>query len=51
MRAGRLSDEADYLARMVAHHREAVAAAEQLQRSARPQMRAFDMAGCTPGTA
>ena len=41
MRDGRVRDEADYLSRMVAHHREAVAAAEQLQRSDRPQMRAF----------
>ena len=41
MRDGRVSDEADYLSRMVAHHREAVAAAEQLKRSDRPQMRAF----------
>lgn len=44
MHGGRLGDEADYLARMVAHHREAVAAAEQLQRSDRPQMRAFGAA-------
>jgi len=36
-----VDDEADYLSRMVAHHREAVAAAGQLTRSDRPQMRAF----------
>ena len=41
MHDGRLHDEADYLSRMVAHHQEAVAAAEQLRRSDRPQMRAF----------
>lgn len=41
MHGGRLHDEAEYLSRMVAHHQEAVAAAEQLQRSDRPQMRAF----------
>ena len=38
---GQVDDEADYLSRMVAHHREAVAAAGQLTRSDRPQMRAF----------
>lgn len=41
MHDGRLQDEADYLSRMVAHHREAVAAAEDLRRSDRSQMRAF----------
>lgn len=41
MQGGRPHDEADYLSRMVAHHQEAVDAAEQLQRSDRPQMRAF----------
>ena len=41
MQGGRLHDEAGYLSRMVAHHQEAVDAAEQLQRSDRPQMRAF----------
>ena len=38
---GQVDDEAHYLSRMVAHHREAVAAAGQLTRSDRPQMRAF----------
>lgn len=33
--------EPDYLAEMVAHHREAVEAARELTRSDRPQMRAF----------
>lgn len=33
--------EPEYLAEMVAHHREAVAAARELARSDRPQMRAF----------
>jgi uncharacterized protein (DUF305 family) len=41
MYGGTLSNEADYLATMVAHHQEAVTAAQQLQRSDRPQMRAF----------
>ncbi|MEV1177454.1 DUF305 domain-containing protein [Nonomuraea sp. NPDC049784] len=36
-----VSDEAGYLTHMVAHHEEAVAAARQLQRSNRPQMRAL----------
>ncbi|MFI7644274.1 DUF305 domain-containing protein [Nonomuraea sp. NPDC049400] len=36
-----VSDEAGYLTHMVAHHEEAVAAARQLQRSSRPQMRAL----------
>ncbi|MEQ4721773.1 DUF305 domain-containing protein [Nonomuraea sp. B19D2] len=36
-----VSDEAGYLPQMVAHHEEAVAAAGQLQRSSRPQMRAL----------
>ena len=34
-------DEFSYLTHMVAHHQEAVAAAQQLARSERPQMRAF----------
>jgi uncharacterized protein (DUF305 family) len=34
-----VSDEADYLTHMVAHHQEAVAAARQLQRSGRAEMR------------
>ena len=40
---GRSTDvgEADYLAEMVAHHREAVAAARELARSDRAEMRAF----------
>lgn len=44
MYGGTLSNEADYLTTMVAHHQEAVAAARQLQRSDRPQMRAFGAA-------
>jgi uncharacterized protein (DUF305 family) len=35
------ASESEYLAEMVAHHREAVAAARELARSDRPQMRAF----------
>lgn len=35
------ASEAEYLAVMMAHHEEAVAAARELSRSARPQMRAF----------
>ena len=35
------ASEAEYLAEMVAHHREAVAAARELARSARPQLRGF----------
>ena len=35
------ASEPEYLAEMVAHHREAVAAARELARSDRPQMRAF----------
>ncbi|MCX6398726.1 MAG: DUF305 domain-containing protein [Propionibacteriales bacterium] len=35
------ADEPDYLVEMVAHHEEAVAAARQLARSERPEMRAF----------
>ncbi|MGP3963950.1 DUF305 domain-containing protein [Nonomuraea sp. 3N208] len=34
-----VSDEADYLTHMVAHHQEAVTAARQLQRSSRAEMR------------
>jgi uncharacterized protein (DUF305 family) len=34
-----VDDEADYLTHMVAHHQEAVAAAKQLQRSGRAEMR------------
>ena len=41
MRGSRPTDEAGYLAEMVAHHREAVLAATELQRSERPAMRAF----------
>ena len=37
----RTADEAGYLREMVAHHREAVLAARELSRSARPEMRAF----------
>jgi uncharacterized protein (DUF305 family) len=36
-----VQSEYHYLAEMVAHHREAVVAAKELQRSDRPQMRAF----------
>ena len=35
------ASEAEYLVEMVAHHREAVAAARELARSERPEMRAF----------
>jgi uncharacterized protein (DUF305 family) len=35
------ASEAEYLVEMVAHHREAVAAARELARSDRPEMRAF----------
>ena len=35
------ASESEYLAEMVAHHREAVAAARELARSDRPEMRAF----------
>ncbi|MEV1243419.1 DUF305 domain-containing protein [Nonomuraea sp. NPDC049750] len=41
MHGVRVSDEAAYLTQMVAHHQEAVAAAKQLQRSGRAQMRAL----------
>lgn len=41
MHGGQVRDEADYLSRMVAHHQEAVTAAEQLRRSDRPPLRAF----------
>ncbi|WP_298460772.1 DUF305 domain-containing protein [uncultured Cellulomonas sp.] len=34
-----VTGEADYLARMIPHHEEAVTAARELQRSARPQLR------------
>lgn len=44
MYGGTLSNERDYLTTMVAHHQEAVTAATQLQRSDRPQMRAFGAA-------
>ncbi|HSE71051.1 MAG TPA: DUF305 domain-containing protein [Nocardioidaceae bacterium] len=39
-----VSSEFGYLAEMVAHHREAVEAATELQRSDRPRMRAFGAA-------
>lgn len=39
VRGVNVSDEADYLAHMVAHHTEAVRAARELQRSGRPRMR------------
>jgi uncharacterized protein (DUF305 family) len=41
MGSSAVEGEADYLAEMVAHHREAVAAARELARSERPQMRSF----------
>ncbi|MGP3920878.1 DUF305 domain-containing protein [Nonomuraea sp. 10N515B] len=41
MRAPIMSDEAGYLAHMVAHHQEAVQAARQLQRSSRTEMRSL----------
>lgn len=44
MYGGTLRNEADYLTTMVAHHQEAVTAATELQRSDRPQMRAFGAA-------
>ncbi|MFG6202132.1 DUF305 domain-containing protein [Nonomuraea sp. JJY05] len=40
-RSMNVADEVGYLARMVAHDQEAVAAARQLRRSDRPQMRAL----------
>ncbi len=39
MHGVRVDDEFDYLTQMLPHHREAVAAARQLRRSERPQMR------------
>lgn len=36
-----VTSEVDYLAEMVLHHEEAIAAAEELQRSDRPEMREF----------
>jgi uncharacterized protein (DUF305 family) len=41
MHGAAVDTEFDYLTEMVAHHEEAVAAARQLERSDRPQMRAF----------
>jgi len=41
MGSGWVADEPAYLAEMVAHHREAVAAAGELARSDRPEMREF----------
>ena len=41
MRSTWVADEPAYLAEMVAHHREAVAAAGELARSDRPEMREF----------
>lgn len=43
--------ESEYLTDMVAHHREAVAAARELARSERPQMRAFGESIVTTQTA
>jgi uncharacterized protein (DUF305 family) len=40
---GTVGGEAGYLVEMVAHHEEAVAAARELQRSDRPQLRAFGL--------
>jgi uncharacterized protein (DUF305 family) len=44
MHGSAVNSEYAYLAEMVAHHEEAVAAAQELQRSNRPQMRAFGAA-------
>ena len=41
MGSARTTDEPGYLVEMVAHHREAIAAAGELSRSDRPAMRAF----------
>jgi len=41
MGSAAVASEAEYLAEMIAHHEEAVAAARELARSDRPQMRAF----------
>lgn len=41
MRTAAVDSEFAYLTQMVAHHEEAVAAARELERSDRPQMRAF----------
>ena len=41
MGSGTATSEPDYLVEMIAHHREAVAAAGELARSDRPEMRAF----------
>ncbi|MCY7401762.1 MAG: DUF305 domain-containing protein [Nocardioides sp.] len=41
MHGTRVESEYDYLSEMVAHHEEAVAAARELERSERPEMRAF----------
>ena len=41
MGSARTTDEAGYLGEMVAHHREAIAAAGELSRSDRPEMRAL----------
>ena len=41
MRSHSSASEPEYLAEMVAHHREAVAAAQEMARSVRPQMQAF----------
>src|SRR5688572_1564331 len=41
MHGSAVASEFDYLAEMVAHHQDAVLAAAELQRSNRPQLRAF----------
>lgn len=46
-----LATEFGYLTEMLAHHEEAVAAAAELQRSDRPQMRAFGQSVVTSQTA
>jgi len=51
MHGTRAGSEYAYLAEMVAHHEEAVAAAEQLQRSLRPEMREFGEAIVTSQSA
>ena len=51
MTSMRVASEADYLATMIPHHQEAVAAAEELSRSARPEMRRLGASIVTTQTA
>ena len=51
MHGSAVTSEFQYLAEMVAHHQEAVAAAKQLQRSDRPELRAFGRSIVTTQTA